>query len=134
MIRSICLSLTIIFTFISCSNDDNENNNPPTGIQGEWHLSSIQGGFLGVDENFDRGVVVWNFNSTTQMVTVTNNYIGTELSVRPASGTYPYIISAPADAEELFINEISLGVISISDTSFSLNELAIDGFKYSFSR
>lgn len=131
MTRSIFLSLALIFSLLSCSNDD---DNSPIGIEGEWNLTNIQGGFLGVDQDFDRGVVVWNFNPATEMVTVSNNYIGTDVSVGPASGTYPYIISAPADAEELIINEISLGVITISGTSFSLNELAIDGFKYTFNR
>lgn len=46
--------------FTSCNN----NQTPITDgtIEGSWHLKNITGGLIGVDIDYSRGKIVWDFN------------------------------------------------------------------------
>lgn len=127
----------LLFSIIlmSCSNDD-DNQNQSISINGEWNLVNVKGGFIGMDQDFEKGTIVWDFNDATQMVTVVNNNAIDGIYDGLPSGTYPYAISAPADADELIVSENSLGFLELTSiNSFSVKEQTlVDGFEIIFER
>ncbi|WP_299221792.1 hypothetical protein [uncultured Aquimarina sp.] len=130
MKRFYLVLLSIII--FSCSNDD-DNNLEPT-LQGTWNLVNVSGGITGLDEDIDRGVVVWDFNASTGMVTIVNNSTTTSANTLLASGTYTYNVSAPADADLLIVNEVDYGRLNLENSVFTITENAIDGFTFRFER
>lgn len=115
---------------VGCSNDDNKTSI----LNGKWDLVNVSGGLLGVDQDFEKGTIVWDFNESDQTVTISNNNELQDVYDGLPSGTYPYNVSAPADADVLIVNEINLGLIDLKMNSFTVEELAIDGIKLSFTR
>lgn len=103
---------------------------PPTSLNGNWTLTKITGGFAGVDQEI-AGNVNYNFNTTTGILTVTNNQIGTSIAQALANGTYVFSTFGE--------NGIK---INTEDATFSItggtllidqNHVA-DGFVYTFQR
>jgi len=131
--KHFCVLLCSILLF-SCSSNDDDNTNEPS-LQGVWNLVNVSGGFTGLDEDFAKGIVVWDFNETTGMVTIANTATNTSVNTLLASGTYTYSISIePNDAILLVINETSVGNFSLDNTSFFLREDFSDGFIFRFER
>ncbi|WP_299253547.1 hypothetical protein [uncultured Aquimarina sp.] len=129
--KRLCILLLSIVLF-SCSNDD-DNNAQPT-LQGTWNLVNISGGITGLDEDIAKGIVVWDFNETTGMVTIVNSSTTTSANTLLVSGTYTYSVSAPADADILIVNEVNYGRLNLENTVFTVTESAIDGFIFRFER
>ncbi|MFD2562119.1 hypothetical protein [Aquimarina rubra] len=129
MKRFCVLLLSIIL--ISCSNDD--DNSTPT-LQGEWNLVNVSGGFIGLDADIAKGVIVWDFNTTTGMVTIVNNSTDTDINTILPSGTYSYSVSAPADADTLVVNDVNYGRINLENMVFTVTESFDDGFIFRFER
>ncbi|WP_378174960.1 hypothetical protein [Aquimarina sp. SS2-1] len=130
MKRLCFLLLSIIL--ISCSNDDDDNATPT--LQGEWNLVNASGGFTGLDADIAKGVIVWDFNTTSGTVTIINNNTETSINTLLSSGTYTYQVSAPADADVLIINEVNYGRINLESAAFTITESAVDGFIFRFER
>ncbi|WP_299221789.1 hypothetical protein [uncultured Aquimarina sp.] len=125
------IMLSIIL--ISCSNDDDTINRSDS-LQGEWNLVNVTGGFAGIDQDFERGTIIWNFNESTNMVTVTNTSTITGVYDGFPSGVYSYSIVAPADIDELVVNDINLGTFTVSSTNFQVTQQFRDGFEIRFER
>ncbi len=129
------LMLFLSVVCLNCSNDDDHSDTPLSGLQGKWNLVNITGGFIGVNQDFEKGVIVWDFNDSTKMVTVTNNAVTTGgIYTGLESGTYPYSISAPMDSDELYVNDVSLGIYILESDKFTLNAQYKDGYKLSLER
>ena len=126
------LFLITITLFFSCSNDD--DNSSFIGLQGEWNLINVSGGFVGADNDFDKGVIMWKFDEIAKQVVITNSNTEPGVSDGLPTGTYDYSILPLNDVMELVVNEINLGVLQIQDQSFTINELPRDGFIFSFER
>lgn len=120
---------------IGCSNDDdtNDENKTPT-LNGKWNLVNVSGGIQGIDQDFQKGTVVWDFNQSDETVTIINNNQLQGVYDGFPSGTYSYGITSPADAEVLVVNEISLGTVDLKINTLTIEQLAIDGVKLSFTR
>ncbi|WP_298539441.1 hypothetical protein [uncultured Aquimarina sp.] len=128
--KRFCLVLLSII-LLSCSNDD--DNSVPT-LQGTWNLVNVSGGITGLDEDIDRGAVVWDFDITSGMVTIVNNSTTTSANTLLVSGTYTYSVSDAADANILAVNEVDYGRLNLENTVFTITESAIDGFTFRFER
>ncbi|WP_298319202.1 hypothetical protein [uncultured Aquimarina sp.] len=126
--------LLVLVVFIGCSNDDDTINNGSLGLQGEWNLVNITGGFAGVNQDFEKGTIIWDFNESDTMVTVINNNTITGVYDGFPSGTYTYSIVAPADIDELVVNEINLGTFIATSDSFTVSQQFRDGFEIRFER
>ncbi|MBW1296989.1 hypothetical protein [Aquimarina litoralis] len=133
--RYLCVILFSIM-LIGCSNDDDNNNNTVNTeqIQGKWSLVNVSGGFAGVDQDIEKGLIEWDFNSDTGMVTITNTITDSSFNTILPSGMYSYSISAPADADDLIVNDVNLGRINFENTSFTVQETLVDGFTFRFER
>lgn len=119
---------------MSCSNDDDGNAVVQSTIQGEWSLVKVTGGFAGVDEDIDKGTIEWDFDEASGMVTITNSISDASFNTILPSGTYTYSISAPADADNLIVNNVNLGRFTLSNSFFTVEESLVDGFTFRFER
>ena len=86
-------ALTIIL-ITSCTHDSNSSELSDS-LDGRWNLSNVSGGFAGVDIDYEQGLVSWNFNPGTLILTVENSVInnGPQSTFLPVqSGDYAYIV------------------------------------------
>lgn len=88
-------------------------------MSGTWNLKMITGGFGGLEDTYNSGVVVWTFNN--QQLTVQNNAPASFIYSGLTTGVYPYEVQIINNETYLFIaNEHFSGV------SFLNNELTLD--------
>lgn len=130
----ILLQLLAIFLILgSCTKKEITEeiaNQPPTSLNGDWTLTKITGGFAGVNMNLG-GTVIYNFNTTTNQLTVNNNYVGTAPVKGLPTGSYPFTLSGTSGIN---INS-SGGSYSITgNTMFIDDGVVADGFGYTFER
>lgn len=104
---------------------------PPTGINGDWSLTKITGGFAGINESFS-GTVHYNFNSSNNALTVNNNYIGTSIINKGLpTGSYSFSLSG---IDDININSQNAKYTITENTLYIDENLAADGFGYTFQR
>ncbi|WP_405206369.1 hypothetical protein [Aquimarina sp. LLG6339-5] len=105
------------------------------GLQGEWNLINVTGGFTEVDQDFEEGIIIWDFNESDSMLTITNNSTITEVYDGFPSGVYSYsVVTLANGSEELVVNEINLGTFTSTSDSFTVNQQFRDGFRIQFMR
>lgn len=122
--KNLILILSIMFSFISCSNNSNENNE--NSIIGTWSLIRFEPGFSPI-ENFNERQIIWAFQKNG----IVNITINTSISSTPikSSGSYNYsltgskIIIDNTQYDYYFKN----GFLIISDNP------SADGFRAEFS-
>ncbi|MBG6129706.1 hypothetical protein IWQ47_000992 [Aquimarina sp. EL_43] len=128
-----------LFVIIGCSGDDDDNPvNPPSnpsGLTGIWHLVNVTGGFSGINDDFEKGVIVWDFDDTKERVEVTNNNAANSSTedLFP-TGIYTFSIVTINGNKELIVNERNLGNFEITTNEFIVDEQFKDGFRYTFQR
>lgn len=131
------LALFALFTFGSCSDDDNQNTNPSETLTDSWSLLQTTGTIAGITHDFTYGTIVWKFNPNNT-VTVTNNNIDENLQSGFPSGTYNYIVNNnPLTAscpKNITINLEEFGCISINDNQMDINQNVADGINYHFEK
>ena len=125
------LSLTILLLILlpSCSNDSNPNSD---AVQGQWKLINVSGTFAGIDNNFAPGLITWNFNPTTQTVTVVNNNTDPDKWDVFETGVYNYLIIDNPEfpcGEIIKIDGIEMGCFSVTDNEFVIDQSIADGFR-----
>ncbi|WP_159025454.1 hypothetical protein [Aquimarina sp. Aq78] len=131
--------IVFLFAMIGCSGDDDGNPvDPapnPSGLTGIWNLVNITGGFAGVNENFEKGIIVWDFDDTKKRVEVTNNNAASS-SIEDLfpTGTYTFSIVTIDGNKELIVNDRNLGNFEITTDEFIIDEQFKDGFRYTFQR
>ena len=55
------LYIPFMFLLFSCTSDD-DNQKTEATLNGSWHLVNISGGLVGVNDDFDTGLITWIFN------------------------------------------------------------------------
>ncbi|TSE11482.1 MULTISPECIES: hypothetical protein [Aquimarina] len=122
---------------IGCSGDDDVVTNPDlnsSGLGGEWNLINVSGGFIGINENLDKGIIIWNFNETNKNVVITNNNMNDAINDILPTGTYNFSMVTINGNEELIINDRNLGNFELTNNEFTIDEQFRDGFRYTFQR
>ena len=125
------LTLLLLVLMPSCSNDSSTNSNT---VEGQWKLINVSGTFAGIDNDFAPGLITWDFNPTTQTVTVVNNN-DTELWDVFETGIYNYqIVDNPEFpcGEIIKIDGIEMGCFSISGNELVIDQSIADGFRLQF--
>ncbi len=125
------LSLAILLLVLlpSCSNDSNPNTDI---IQGQWKLINVSGTFAGIDNDFAPGLITWDFNPTTQTVTVVNNNTDANLWDVFETGVYNYQIVDNSEypcGEIIEIDGIEMGCFSVTGDNFVIDQSIADGFR-----
>lgn len=122
----------VLLTISSCNKQDavNQKMPPPNALDGDWNLTQVTGGFAGANFNLG-GTVMYNFNTSSNVLMVTNNYAGTAPISGLATGSYPFAISG---SNQLTIN-LQAGAYSINNNQLIIDQgVAVDGYGYKFQR
>ncbi|WP_159090879.1 hypothetical protein [Aquimarina aquimarini] len=132
------VSLIFLLVVMGCSDDDDtvvDPNPDSSGLQGTWNLSNVTGGFIGVNEDFEKGIIVWVFDESNKKVEITNNDMTSSSTgdLLP-TGIYSYSIIEVHGNKELLINDRNLGNFEITANEFSIDEQFKDGFRFTFQR
>lgn len=126
------LTLLLLFFLSGCSNDSNPNTDT---VQGQWKLINVSGTFAGIDNDFEPGLITWDFNPTTQTVTVVNNNTDTNKWDIFETGVYNYLIVDSPDfpcGEIIKIDGIEMGCFSVAGNEFVIDQSIADGFRVQF--
>ncbi len=133
------ICVVFLFVIIGCDSDDDVTPvNPPSnpsGLIGIWNLVNVTGGFSGINDDFEKGVIVWDFDDTKKRVEVTNNNAANSSTedLFP-TGVYTFSIVTINGNKELIVNERNLGNFEITTNEFIVDEQFKDGFRYTFRR
>lgn len=126
------LILGILLTVIisGCSSDSRSSHN--NIVDGQWKLTRVSGSFAGVESNFAPGVITWDFNPTTQTVTVVNNNTDDTLTDIFETGVYNYQIVASQNvelcSEILKIDGVEMGCFSLDGNNLKIDQSFADGY------
>lgn len=129
--------LFTMFLLTGCPKDDvikpiNDSNS------GTWYLKNVNGGFAGVDVDYNNQEVQWTFTDTDSTLEVVNNIINTgpqSIYAGPESGTYSYSVQLISGSDHLFIDNEDKGILIFQNDSLFLDEgVAADGFMSVFTR
>ncbi len=123
------LAILLLVLLPSCSNDSNPNSDT---VEGQWKLINVSGTFAGIDNDFAPGLITWDFNPTTQTVTVVNNNTDQNLWDIFETGVYNYQIVDNPDfpcGEIIEIDGIEMGCFSVSGNEFVIDQSIADGFR-----
>jgi len=94
-IRILTLLLVLGFSFLSSCNNDDDSIQKET-INGIWNLKNVNGGFPGVDVDYENGIVSWQFVSKTSTLIVESSLINTgpqSVYLPLQSGNYNYSLT-----------------------------------------
>lgn len=128
-------ALLILFLTNSCTIDDDATVDRT--ILGKWNLVQVSGTIAGITDDFDYGVVTWDF--ALQSVIVTNNNVNDNLIATFESGIYSYQVSSVAVEAFSCIQTISFSADDLNCLQFDNNTLYIsqniaDGITFKFIR
>ena len=114
--------------FSGCKNDDDATQD--ASLEGVWKLTRVQGGFGGVDEEFEPGVITWDFNFENQTVTVVNNQTPESGFDFFDSGIYSFSVLSAGDPQSgtMIINELDFGYPTVGNQKMTLDQRESDGF------
>ncbi len=130
----VCI-LTASCILASCKLDDPQEISTYEFLSGAWSLVNVAGGFAGVDDDFEEGVITWTFNPANQTVLVENQNTEPVLMDILPSGTYSFEIVEREGLEELVVNDQNLGIIDCVDLHLvHVDQRAVDGVAITFSR
>lgn len=137
MKKNILIVTCSIFAFLNCSvNNDRSINSD--NVKYLWHLINVSGGIAGIDEQFELGTIVWEFNEDTSTLTVTNNNENSNVENGLDTGTYEFSVLNVDNKTYLVINSNEIGSFEISQNILTINQnemsngTGADGFIYTF--
>jgi hypothetical protein len=131
-IRVIIISLGLMLVLLGCTNDNTHGNDDV--VRGSWNLINVSGGFAGVDDDFEKGKIVWKFDGKTESLIVVNNDASNSIYNGLPTGTYTYSVLQEKDKFYLFVNDKEVGGILVAETKLVLDQNIItsgsgaDGF------
>lgn len=125
-----------VVLFTNCkSKDDSIQIEDLNGI---WNLKNVSGGLQGINIDYARGEVKWNFILESNTLIVENNIVSTgpaDIYAGLDSGTYTIEIEQDGETSTLFINDVKRGVIIFLNDNLILDDgLDTDGFLTEFER
>ncbi len=130
--------LNLFFTLLTvimlsgCSNDSGSNADT---VEGQWKLINVSGTFAGIDNDFEPGLITWDFNPITQTVSVVNNNTDPNKWDVFETGVYNYqIVDNPEFpcGEIIKIDGIEMGCFSVTENEFVIDQSIADGFRLQF--
>ena len=140
--KNVILFLFMFFgltTFMGC--DKKDNTTQMETLNGKWNLKNISGGFAGVDDDFEMGLVTWTFDQTSSTLSVVNNSTQEFIYSGYETGTYNYIIFSYSNGNKyMIINGTEHGKYLIQGNLLTINENELqsgagaDGFIFEFVR
>ena len=126
-----------LITF-GCNSDDDAQQDTNATLNGPWSLINVSGGFAGVDDDFEIGLITWDFDIGNLQLTVTNNNTEAVIYDGLSSGDYDYqVLSTTGEVGYLVVHNFGINheIVTVSSSELILDEgAAADGFLLTFSR
>lgn len=127
------LGILLAGLLTGCSSESNSSHS--NIVNGQWKLVNVSGSFAGINNDFPAGTITWDFNPTTQMVTVVNNNTDDSLNDILETGIYNYQIINSSDpdfcSQTIKINNHEMGCFSVVNDTLQISEAHVDGFTIS---
>ncbi|MEO1253758.1 MAG: hypothetical protein AAFY41_02560 [Bacteroidota bacterium] len=104
-------------------------------IQGSWNLINVSGGLAGINDSYNKGLIIWSFGEN--MVEIENRSVDENYLDTFESGKYPYqIINSNNQLyQNLKVDGLNLGSITtLNNRQLIVDQRAADGFLYFFER
>lgn len=133
----ILASLFAIMLFIGCNSDDDKN--AQATLKGEWKLIEVNGTIAGINDEFESGLITWNFNPQTETFAVVNNNTDESKQDVFDTGTYSYNI-VPATTtnsvcgQTIELDNVNYGCFTLTSTTLQINQGEADGTILKFIR
>ena len=129
-------AFVLILLAVSCNSDDDTQHNNRPMLNGSWSLVNVSGGFAGVNDDFEMGIITWDFNPINLKLTVTNTNTTNVIYDGFPTGTYDYEeLSSVGENDSLIVNTLSYEITILSSSQLVLDEgVAADGFLLTFSK
>ena len=115
------LLFSFVFLCFGCDKEkteEEETNDSP--IHGIWNMINVSGGFTGVDNDFDKGVIIWEFDATNNTLEVKNT--SGSLFSGLSSGDYGYSVVEDDGRSYLFVGAVEMGGITIAENEMIINQ------------
>ncbi|PXX27659.1 hypothetical protein [Arenibacter sp. ARW7G5Y1] len=112
--------LVLIFVLHGCSTESTPEKKDK--VSGTWNLMSVSGGFAGIDEDFEKGKIIWEFDTKDGTLLVTNNDESGALYNGLPTGTYAYSILQGKDQDYLQLNDKEVGGIDVAKSQLVLDQ------------
>ena len=131
-VRVIIISLGLMLVLLGCTNDNNHGNDDV--VKGSWSLINVSGGIAGVDDDFEKGKIVWKFDAKGETLVVVNNDDSNSIYNGLTTRTYAYSVLQEKGKFYLFVNDKEVGGIFVTETKLVLDQNIItlgngaDGF------
>jgi len=135
--KNLVLFLGLALSGIVSSCDlDNFSSYGETQINSSWVLKNTSGGIAGINDNFNNGDVIWDFNGANHTLKVSKK-INTTGSGIPA-GTYTYSLKQEGKTSKLVIKQEDVVYTTLNYEFLNENgvvfkdDVVADGFQYTF--
>ncbi|TXE17877.1 hypothetical protein ES692_08235 [Psychroserpens burtonensis] len=93
------------------------SSNNEGALNGSWSLISV----AGIDDDYEKDVIIWDFNHNDQELTVTNTNIELIICDGFPTGVYGYqVVHLTGDAVTLMIDDFNFSLSALTDSSFVL--------------
>jgi hypothetical protein len=119
-VNGVIFCFIIMFVFNGCSADSAADNND--WLSGAWNLINLSGGFAGINNDFEKGRIVWKFNPKDETLIVANNDDSTSIYKGLATGIYTYAILKDKDQSYLELNDKEYGGIIDSRSQLVIDQ------------
>ncbi|WP_339711442.1 hypothetical protein [uncultured Kriegella sp.] len=119
------LILFFSFMFISwgCYNEKTEEEVSDDPIHGIWNLINVSGGFVGIDSDYNKGEIIWEFDAANKTLKVQNNDTSNSIFSGLKSGHYGYsIVQNDGGRAYMFVGTIEMGGITIAQNEMTINQ------------
>lgn len=117
----------VFFSFVcicwGCNKEKTEENASHDPIHGIWNLINVSGGFSGIDSDFNKGEIIWEFDATNKTLEVQNNDTSNNIFNGLKSGNYGYsIVQNDKGRSYIFVGAIEMGGIAITQNEMTINQ------------
>ena len=127
--------LVFALVVFACNNDDDGTPNNDFPLEGQWSLVNVSGGLAGVDEDFEMGLITWDFEIQTQQVTVVNSNTASVFSGFQ-TGVYDFQVLTNSEMSSLILDDsFSMVITTLTSNQLILDKgVAADGFLYTLAK
>ncbi|MCK0144279.1 hypothetical protein MWU78_01290 [Arenibacter sp. F26102] len=119
-VHGIILSLGILLVLLGCTTENSHGNE--VLVRGSWNLTNVSGGFAGVDDDFEKGKIVWEFDAKADTLMVVNNDESNSIYNGLPTATYTYSVLQEKDKFYLVVNDKEIGGITVGETKLLLDQ------------
>ncbi|NQY29931.1 MAG: hypothetical protein HRT69_10710 [Flavobacteriaceae bacterium] len=103
-----------------------------------WNLTNMSGGFVGINQDYNSGVIKWTFDTKHLILTIKNNEPKNSNYSGLKPGKYSYKIHHTKIASYLFVENTEYGIFILNKNNLIINQNKTinggfsDGFIYTF--